>query len=137
MVKVLHDDGYEENSFFVYDKNFRGGVKITTAHLNYGASGNRDKIVVSPASSGGPHIRIFNSVGNLEGQFFAYDKNFRGGVNISASDLNKDGIDELVFGILNGGSSHVKIFSSNFELINSFFAFDQSYQGGVNVFTNK
>ncbi len=67
------------------------------------------------------------------GQFFAYDSNFKGGVNISAADINKDGLAEIVTGAGAGGGPHVRAFNMEGELVNSFYAYDRSFSGGVNV----
>ncbi len=40
---------------------------------------------------GGPHIKIFKKDGTLLKEFFAYDPLFRGGVNVTAADLDNDG----------------------------------------------
>src|SRR5690606_38042877 len=79
-------------------------------------------------------VRVFSSDGAVLGQFFAYDKAFRGGVDITAGDINADGIDEIVTGAGPGGGSHVRIFASQGRLLSpGFFAFDPGFRGGITV----
>ena len=42
-----------------------------------------ERIVTSAGRGGGPHVRLFDEFGQVAGQFFAYDTDFRGGVNVT------------------------------------------------------
>lgn len=130
MVKVLHDDGYEENSFFVYDKNFRGGVNV--AYGDVFGNGNK-YIITTPASSGGPHLRIFNKSGSLKKEFFVFDKKYTSGVNVAIvkNFTPFSGSDIVVSQAANG--SNVKIFDGNGNLKSSFYPYGEKFNGGVNV----
>jgi virginiamycin B lyase len=91
--------------------------------------------VAAAGAGGGPAIAIINSqTGEVTKSFFAYDPSFSGGVTITLADFNNDGVLDLVTGAGAGGGPQVNIFDgSNFSLIKSFFAFDSSFRGGVNV----
>jgi len=65
--------------------------------------------------------------------FFAYDKNFRGGVNVAAGDINGDGKDEIITGAGPGGGPHVRIFNHDGQVISSFFAYSEDFKDGVSV----
>lgn len=54
-------------SFFAYDEDFRGGVSILCADIT--ADGVPDIITV-PGPTGGPHIKVFSSNGELETELF-------------------------------------------------------------------
>lgn len=60
-------------------KNFKGGVNVSIGKLDSGKA----KILVSPASNGGPTIQIFNLKGKLLKNFSAYSGDFKGGVRIA------------------------------------------------------
>ena len=90
--------GKLESSFLAYGANFYGGVNISIGDVN---GDGRKEIVSGPASNGGPQIRIFSSAGKLIGSFFSYDKNFRGGVSVTMSDINNDGREEILAGLKN------------------------------------
>jgi hypothetical protein len=66
---------------------------------------------------------VFNSDGSDTGVgFFAYDPNFHGGVNVSAIDVDGDGIDEIVTAPAQGGGPHIRIWSGEGELLDEFMA---------------
>ena len=91
--------------------------------------------VAAAGPGGGPAIAIVNTqTGEVTKSFFAYDPAFSGGVTIALADFNNDGVLDIVTGAGPGGGPQVNIFDgSNFSLIKSFFAFDSSFRGGVNV----
>jgi hypothetical protein len=66
--------------------------------------------------------------------FFAYDSSVRNGLSIAAGDVNADGITDIITGAGAGGGPHVKAFDGrSLELLSSFFAYEATFQGGVNV----
>ncbi len=59
---------------------------------------------------------------------------FTGGVFTAIGDVNGDGFLDLITGPGAGGGPHVKVFSgADGQLLRTFFAFDPSFSGGVNV----
>ncbi len=115
--------------FFAYDQSFRGGLNITVADTD--ADGKLE-IITAPAKDLSPTVKIFSDKGTILGSFLAYDKNFRGGVNLAAGDLNGDGRQEIITGAATAGP-HVRIFKSTGQLLGQFMAFDQKLGGGVRV----
>lgn len=107
---------------------------INTATGSFGNNGVA-YTVAAAGPGGGPAIAIVNTqTGEVTKSFFAYDPSFSGGVSIALADFNNDGVLDLVTGAGAGGGPQVNIFDgSNFSLIKSFFAFDSSFRGGVNV----
>jgi hypothetical protein len=132
-VRMFKLKGEVVGQFFAYDENFRGGVRVATANLHRGARGKKFDIITSPGIGGGPHIRIFDSGANIMGQFFAYDKKFKGGVIISTADIDYDGFDELITGAGPGGTPHARVFEATGVLINSFLGLEREFSGGINV----
>jgi serralysin len=67
--------------------------------------------------------------------FFAYDQSFSGGVRVAAVDVNGDGKADIVTGAGPGGGPHVKAFDGTNpgNVLESFFAFDPGFLGGVFV----
>ncbi|MFA6495484.1 MAG: hypothetical protein WCV50_00005, partial [Patescibacteria group bacterium] len=63
----------------------------------------------------------------------AYAESFRGGVNVAAGDVNGDGTDEIIAGAGYTGGPHVRIFGESGNLLSQFFAYAESFRGGVNV----
>ena len=109
---------------------FNGDFSMAAGDLN---ADGQIEIVTGAGNGGGPHVRIFNTAGQVKGQFMAYDPNFRGGVNVAVGDLDRDGKAEIVTGAGNGGGPHVRIFDANGRLKYHFMAYDKNFRGGVNI----
>lgn len=127
----LYQDGSRVSQFYPYDKAYKKAINIG-AHLD---DGYFKKIVTGAGVGGGPQVRVFSPSGKLEGSFFAYDKNLRGGVSVALADLDGDGIDEIITGPGKGDKSGVKIFTLAGKLKNSFSAYGERFNGGINVAT--
>jgi hypothetical protein len=132
-VRIFNDKGELKGQFFAFQTDFKGGVNVAVANVDGGITRNKEEIIVSPQSQGGPQIRIFNNHFEVKSQFFAYDQSFRGGVSLVAADINKDGWAEIITGAGAGGGPHVRVFNMSGEIINSFYAYDRNFSGGVNV----
>jgi hypothetical protein len=113
------------------------------------------QITTVPGQSGGPHVRIFGATGSDLGGFFAVQKDSKGndftaGLHVARGDffaatqdgfaVGSDGIDEIVVGAgafpANSPSRSlpfVRILAVDGTQLASFFAFDQSFSGGVYV----
>ncbi len=131
-VRVFSKDGQPLiGGFFAYDKDFRGGVNVAVIDLN--GDGTKE-IITGAGPGGGPHVRVFSKDGQpLIGGFFAYDKDFRGGVNVAVGDVNGDKIQEIITGPGPGGGPHVRVFSKDGNLVSQFFAYDQNLRNGIMV----
>ena len=119
--------------FFAYAQGFRGGVDVATGDMD---GDGVDEIITSPISGGGPHIKVFKADGSLISEFLAYAPGFRGGVKVAASDLNNDGMAEIVTGPGKGGGPHVKVFDYLGNKISEFFAYE-NFNGGIDVAVSK
>ena len=132
-VRIFDLRGNVKGQFFAYDENFRGGVRVAVADIDGGVARRKDEIITAPGQGGGPHIRVFDNKANLKAQFFAYNKNFRGGVDVEAEDIDQDGLAEIITGAGPGGTPHVRVFELNGKLLGSFLAYENDFSGGVSV----
>jgi hypothetical protein len=103
------------------------GYTITVAGMHYYAIG--------ASAGGGPEVKVYDAAsGALKLDFFAYDVNFTGGVRVAVADINGDGAPDIVTGAGPGGGPHVKVFDGTTgTAIQSFFAYDVAFKGGVYV----
>ena len=134
------------------DANFRGGARPAVGDIN--GDGTLD-LIVGAGFLGGPRTAIFNGTTVLGtptrviGDFIAFpgtDANtLRNGVFVSASDINGDGFDDLIFGGGPGGAPRVFILSGQqvaanqveaaqaAPIANFFVAGNSTDRGGVRV----
>ena len=129
MIKVSDLNGSEKRRFEPYG-SFRGGVNLAAGDID---GNGKAEIITAAGAGGGPHIKIFDAAGKLLGQFMAYDKNFRGGVNLAAGDIDGNGKAEIITAAGKGGKPEIKIFDSANRLLRSFMAYDKNFRGGVNL----
>lgn len=122
--------------FMAYSPGMTAGVHV--------AAGNVDgvgfaEIITAPGAGGGPHVRLFNgqtgqSLAHPLGSFFAYSGGFLGGVYVATADVNLDGRSDIITGPGAGGGPHVRVLSgANGAQLNSFFAYNPGFFGGVRV----
>ena len=134
-VRVFNKDGVLINpGFFAYASNFRGGVSVTIGDLN----GDGIKEIITGAGfGGGPHVRVFKKDGTLINPgFFAYDPGFRGGVHVSAGDVDGDGIDEIVTGPGFGGAPLARVYDRDGNKHAEFYVFDKTQRRGLSMVTS-
>jgi hypothetical protein len=128
----IYKNGRVYKEFEPYDNKFQGEISISIADLD---GDGAKEIITGAGPGGGPHVRVFSKDGKpLIGGFFAYEKEFRGGVNVAVLDLNGDGAKEIITGAGPGGGPHVRVFSKDGKpLIGGFFAYDREFKGGISL----
>jgi subtilisin family serine protease len=131
-VRVFDNKGKLKMQFFAFDKKFRGGVNVATGDVD---GDGRKEIITGTGYTGSPQVKVFDKNGKLYSQFLAYDKSFRGGVNVSAGDIDGDGVEEIIAGAGKTGIPEVRIFDDQGKVLNKFLAYDKKFRGGVNVAT--
>lgn len=86
LVRVYNFIGVPITSFMPFPLTFNGGVSIAVGSLN----DQQGVIVLGALKGGGPHVKIVDIGGNMINDFFAFDKSFRGGVNVGFYRDNKN-----------------------------------------------
>ncbi len=122
----------EVRSFFAFAPNFLGGVFVDAGDVT---GDSRADIVVGADAGAFPHVAVFDAVTQaLVRSFFAFDAGFRGGVRVAAGDVNNDGRADIIAAAGPGAGPHVRSFdSTTLAVIDSFFAYDATFAGGVYV----
>lgn len=83
-----------QSEFIAYESYFRGGVNVAAGNV---LGGNKDAIIVSPGKGGKPYIKVFKGDGSLvSGPFLAYSSFDLPGLDVRASDVNFDGVDDII-----------------------------------------
>jgi hypothetical protein len=119
-------------SFFAYDPNFTGGVYVGAGDVN--GDGKAD-IITGAGPGGGPQVTVFSGANNKVLQsFFAYSPLFPGGVRVGAVDVNGDGKADILTGAGPGGGPQFNALDGvTLAVLDSFFAYDPNFPGGIYV----
>lgn len=93
-------------------------------------------IAVSADAGGQPIVQVRNGFGQFLYSFMPYEQGFRGGVRVAMGDINGDTIPEIIVTPGAGRAPEVRIYNAfTGQFVKSFFAYDQSFRGGVYVAT--
>ncbi len=123
----------------VTKQNFLSGDPNTTvnplAPATQPSATSQGIIVVGAGPGSPPIVQVFDrQTGTLRYSFYAYAANFLGGVNVAVGDVLGDGNEYIVTAPGVGGGPNVKVFNaSTGALVRSFFAYQPTFSGGVNV----
>jgi subtilisin family serine protease len=132
-IKIFDNQGHLKNQFTAYDTKFLGGVNIAIGDVD---GDGRVEIVSVSGPGQSALVKVFSAAGKLKSQFTAYDKSFHGGASVTVADIF-GGVanhrEEIVTVPLKGAGPQVKIFDNNGRLQTQFFAYDQSFHGGVSI----
>ncbi|NCU39633.1 hypothetical protein EOL99_01940 [Candidatus Falkowbacteria bacterium] len=132
-VRIFNSRGNLQKSFLAVDSNWQGGVQVAAGNID--GQGELE-IVVALQAGAEPQLRIFSASGKLQGIFLAYEKDFRGGVNLTVSNI--DGrIDrnkaEIIVSPGPGRKAEVKIFTNRGVVKKSFQAYNNNWLRGAYI----
>jgi len=128
-VRTFSGTGSVLGQFFAFPTAFKGGVNVTVADVT---GDGTDEVIVTPASNGGPMVRVMTYTGSKISQFFAYNSKSRLGLVAKAGDVDGDNAIEIVTAPLTGGP-HIRVFSYTGALKKQFMAYAASFRGGVGL----
>jgi len=127
LIKIFNHRGILIRKFRAFGPAGNPGGEV---HLTVGNFDADPALEIASATgyNGGNWVRLFDKDGTSIRRFVAFGPpNANGEVHLVAADLDNDGVDEIIVGMGEGGSSIVKVFKADGTRIRSFTAF-----GGAN-----
>ncbi|QGJ70079.1 Hypothetical protein PBC10988_17680 [Planctomycetales bacterium 10988] len=101
--------GGAATDFYAYVPSFTGGVYVASGDVN---NDMLDDIITGPGSTGDPLVRVFSSAdAALLQNFYAYSTDFKGDVRVASTDVDGDGIADILTAPGSPGGPHVRAFS--------------------------
>ncbi len=94
---------------------------------------NSSYIVAGLGLGSHPQLKILRPDGSVFKAFYAYNPNFSGLISVAVGDVTGDGKQEIITAPGPGGGPHIRIFNIEGQPISQFFAWQESFRGGVNV----
>jgi len=90
------------------------------------------RLAVGAGPGGLPLVNYYDGGGTRIRSFLAYDAGFRGGVRVVTTDMNRDGVADIITAPGPGGGPHVKLFDGvTGQVLSEFMAYDAAFRGGV------
>ncbi|MFA6588238.1 MAG: FG-GAP-like repeat-containing protein [Patescibacteria group bacterium] len=90
-------------------------------------------IVVGPEGKNEPRVTLLNKNGGLIKSFLAYEKTFRGGIQVKLKDLGEDGLGEIIVAPGSGRKAEIRIFRKDGSRLATFLPYGDKYKDGVNI----
>ena len=121
-IRIFNQNGKVLGQFFAADKKIRNGFKVAVGNVFLNTRQQGANIIVVPSKNRSPYLKIFNRFGKLKRKFAAYSTKYTGKVELAVSDINHDGLDEIITAAQPKKQTNIKIFKGNGLLLDSFFA---------------
>lgn len=124
-------DGTELKTFPVFSAKSTAGVNVAVGDI---FGNGYQNIVVALRRGTGPQVLTYAWDGRKLGPgFYAYARNFRGGVNLATGDVDGNGSDEIITAPGPGGGAHVNAFRPDGVIVAKVFPYDRSFRSGLAI----
>lgn len=129
-IKIYNSDGSERSGgLSPFGSKYTGGYSL--AILPNGAKG---QLVVGAGKGKEPIVQFYSADLKFIKQWLAFEKTFRGGVNVAAGNIDSDGPVEVVVGAGSGKKPIVKVFNyDGKEKYPAFQAYSSLTNPGIDV----
>jgi hypothetical protein len=129
-VKVFEEDGTLVNAFDAYVAGFNKGVNVAAGDVD---NDGVEEIITGAGVGGGPRITVRKLNQAPIQDYYVYDSAFRGGVDVTAGDLENDNTEEIIIGLGPGGPPRIRVLALDGTQKMSLLAYTGSFNGGVRV----
>jgi len=129
-IKIYTSDGSEKVSgLFPFGPKYTGGYSLA-----FLPNGGKGQLIVGAGKGKEPIVQFYSAELKLLRQWFAFEKSFRGGVNVAAGNVDTDGPVEVVVGAGPGKKPIIKVFTyDGKEKYPAFQAYSSFTNAGIDV----
>lgn len=131
-VRIFEKNGTKRGiEIWPFHPSSRTGISVASGDAD---GDGKDEIAVAQAEKGQAWVKVYryNQQKTILGEWNAFgDANC--GASISMGDIDGDLKAEVAVGAGEGGGPQVRIFKADGTFIKQFFAFENSYRGGIDV----
>jgi len=92
--------------FYAFDPDFEGGVNIAGGDID---GDSIKELIIGVGEDATPLVRVYNIREEMKQEFFAFDTNYLGGVQVAGGDVDADGIDEILVMPRSNGGPQIRI----------------------------
>ena len=108
-----------QSGYAPFAKSYVGGLSVAAANLN--GKNSDGNVIVGTGKGKSAEVLIYdNRVNKLISRFYPYEKTFKGGIFVSAGDVNNDGKDEMIVGALSGTKIPIRVFNASGKKLSEF-----------------
>jgi len=129
-VRVVSSDGKEVLTISPFSKWYTQEVSVAAGDIN---RDGQDEVIIGAGKGALPTIKIYNLSGKLIKEFLAFEKWYRGGVEVAVGDVDADMFLDIVATRSSAGSPEIKIYNNKYEEIGDFLIFPKRFQSGFRV----
>lgn len=129
-VFVYDSTGNTNASWAPFGAKWKNSMSIAVGDMN---GDGKKEIIVGAGAGGAPLVKIYDAHGKEKKSFNAYAAAFKGGVNVAVGNVLGNGWQYIVTGPGAGGGPHVRVFDGNGIVKQQFFAYANTFAGGVYV----
>lgn len=124
------------SDWFPFGLNYKGGYSLAVGNVDARFSGA--ELVIGSGTGVEPQVRVYERWQGfqfrLATQWLAFEKSFRGGVDVAVGNTDGEGLDEVVVGAGPGKAPVVRVFSGSGKQVQpEFRAYKTFGQPGVEV----
>lgn len=133
-IKVYTRYGYPlRDDWFPFGESYKGGYTLALGSFEHSATKN---IILGSGVGIEPRVGIYTWDYKFLNTWLAFEKTFKGGVNVASGDLDGDGIDEIVVGAGSGKPPIIRTFyKDGSKFYDEFQAYSSISKPGIVVRT--
>lgn len=119
-----------KRDWYPFGEQYVGGYSLAVGTLS---SPFRNNLIIGAGVGSSPYVNVYNYLYEKEGDWFAYERQFTGGVFVATGDIDGDGKDEVITGPGAGKGPRIKTFEGDGTQISEFDAYSTFLTEGIRV----